>query len=189
MLSKKVRIFDMLRENQQNGGVMMNVEEALRERKKKLAAVKTKVERELKKLPEGSVNICRANGKDRYYIFNTDSGKWKYLKNKDKALAEALAQKKYDKKLVSLIEQETEAINRYLKAVPEILPEQLYEHLSSGRRKLVTPIRETDEAFVLKWKSQEYKGNAYPFEQDQLVTKLGEHVRSKSELIIADILP
>ena len=79
-------------------------------------------------------------------------------------------------------------MNRIKKMYPEILAEDIYEHLKEERKHLVRPIVLTDEEFVKRWQEAEYDlnpiSNDIPFYQ----TLKGERVRSKSEMIIADRL-
>ena len=72
--------------------------------------------------------------------------------------------------------------------LPDMTIEEIYKNLHIERQKIITPIRETDEQYKQKWEAVEYK----PKEIDDMVpvikTERGELVRSKSELIIADLL-
>ncbi|MDD7593008.1 MAG: hypothetical protein PUJ57_02050 [Peptoniphilaceae bacterium] len=62
--------------------------------------------------------------------------------------------------------------------------QNLYEHCSSARKIFKTPLERTME----QWFAIPYKGLDYRNEEQQMLTKHGESVRSKSEKIIADRL-
>ena len=50
------------------------------------------------------------------------------------------------------------------------------------------PVREADEEFIANWEKVQYQGKTFDDMAPELFTAKGERVRSKSELIIADIL-
>lgn len=138
--------------------------------------------------PEGNLRITKVRGRDSYYL-RTDSAdlNGKYIPKKNTELIRKLAQKDYNIKAMNAIDQEQKAIDAFLNAQTS-LPEELYYELSPARRKLVTPIEQTDEEFIREWLSEVYDtSSAYEINTD-LVTKRGERVRSKSELIIANTL-
>ena len=54
--------------------------------------------------------------------------------------------------------------------------------------KLIVPFYETDEMFMLQWCSKEYEGLPFKEDSPELYTDRGERVRSKSEVIIANLM-
>ena len=86
------------------------------------------------------------------------------------------------------MEQELEAIHKYLTVYPKICPENIYGDLHIERQKLVIPIMETDEQFVENWRNVQYQGKEFYDNIAEFYTATGERVRSKSEMIIADSL-
>ena len=91
-------------------------------------------------------------------------------------------------KILRAIEKEIIAIQKYLTSCPQIDVEQVYNSLHQERKKLVTPIWEPDNNYIYKWKSIIYKGKGFGDNIPEFYTANGERVRSKSELIIADLL-
>lgn len=79
-----------------------------------------------------------------------------------------MAQKDYDKKVLQAIKKDTNVIRRFFANYPEINAEQIYEKLHTERQRLVTPIRESDEEYVQRWKSVKYQGKG--FNEDTLET-------------------
>ena len=138
--------------------------------------------------PEGSLRINKVRGRDCYYL-RTDSNdlNGRYISKKDMALIRKLAQKDYDIKALNAIDLERKAIDAFLKAQSP-LPEEIFYDLSPARRELVTPIEATDEDFVKAWLAEEYDTSSAREINTDLITNRGERVRSKSELIIANIL-
>lgn len=55
------------------------------------------------------------------------------------------------------------------------------------RQKLVTPIWVPDDEFVQVWQQEEYTGKEFAEGISEFYTEKGERVRSKSEVIIADL--
>ena len=99
-----------------------------------------------------------------------------------------LAQKDYDKKVLRSVESELKAIQKYNAAYPAKTAEQIYESIHKERQKLVLPIVESEEEYVEQWKSVQYQGKRFYEDLPELYTANGERVRSKSEVIIADLL-
>ena len=103
-------------------------------------------------------------------------------------MAKQLAQKDYDKKVPTCAEKELNAISKFLVNCPDKSVEQIFENLHEGRKRSITPIMETHEEYVQKWQEEIYQGKAFYDDTPELYTMKGERVRSKSELIIADML-
>ena len=99
-----------------------------------------------------------------------------------------LAQKDYDRRLRIAAEQEISAIKAFLERYPSTPPEKIFESLSEDRMKLIVPFYKTDEMFMLQWCSKEYEGLPFKEDSPELYTDRGERVRSKSEVIIANLM-
>lgn len=167
---------------------MKQVRELLEAREKQLLHIKKEKEKCIEKAPEGTLKVCDRGEKTQYYhkAGQLDS-KNVYIREKDIGLAQKLAQKDYDKKVLRAAEKEINAIRKYQSYYPEKRVEQIYENLHKGRQKLVTPIIEPDREFIRKWEQVEYQGKEFYENAPEIRTVKGERVRSKSELIIADL--
>lgn len=168
---------------------MEQMKNLLREREEYLLRLKREKEKTLKTAPEGFLRICNSRNRTQYYQ-RTDPKDFNgvYIKEKDISLAQGLAQKDYDQRILRAVEKELESIKKYLTNYPELNVEQVYESLHKERQKLIIPIRETDEQYIQKWKAIEYEGKGFTEETPEFYTSKGERVRSKSEWIIADLL-
>ena len=168
---------------------MEQMKDLLKEREKYLLQLKSEKEKTLKTAQEGLLRICNSRSRTQYYQ-RTDPKDFNgvYIKEKDISLAQGLAQKDYDQKILRAAEKELESIKKYLTNYPEINVEQVYESLHKERQKLIIPIKETEEQYIQKWKAIEYEGKGFTEETPEFYTGKGERVRSKSELIIADLL-
>lgn len=168
---------------------MERIKDLLEERENYLLQLKKEKEKAIKNMPEGFLRICAAKSKPQYYL-RTDPKDFNgvFIPEKDRKLAMKLAQKDYDQKILRSIEKELDAIKKYRASYPSANAEHVYENLHKERQKLIHPIRETDEQFISNWESVAYQGKGFDETIPELYTARGERVRSKSEVIIADIL-
>ena len=168
---------------------MEEIKKQLKEREEQLLKIKKEKEKALKHVPEGMLRINSYGGRTQYYHrIDPKDLNGVYIKDKDLRIAQKLAQKDYDKKVLRAIEQELKAIRKYLSSNPSKLPEEIFESLHRERQKLVIPIKETDEEYIRNWEAVEYEGKRFYEDAPELYTAKGERVRSKSEVIIADLL-
>lgn len=151
-------------------------------------SLKTKA---LAKAPAGYLRILSSRGKNQYYQVLPGNGKKGipvYLSKKDMKLAGRLAQKAYDKEVLSAAERELKAWDMLANFFPEHTVEEVYEALSPARQALVTPIIETDEEYRARWEAVEYTPKPFQEGAKVFITDRGEQVRSKSEQLIANLL-
>lgn len=168
---------------------MDQVRNLLEARENQLLQLKKEKEKALKSAPEGTLRICRHGNKTQYYHREDPKDcNGVYIKEKEMTLAQKLAQKDYDKKVLSSVEKELAAIHKYVSAYPKESAEQVFEKLHKERQKLIMPIQESDEEFVCNWEAVEYQGKDFYGDTPEFYTAKGERVRSKSEVIIADVL-
>lgn len=168
---------------------MKDTKEILKSRENQLLQWKTTTQKALEVALPGTLRFCKHGAKTQYYHrTNPKDTSGIYIPQKNLSLARNLAQKDYDKKLLCSIEKELNAIQKYLSTYPELNAENIYDSLHEERKKLVTPLFESDEDFLQKWKAVEYEGKGFKDDSPEFYTANGERVRSKSELIIADLL-
>ena len=161
----------------------------LEERKELLEKWKKEKEKAVVSAPQGCLRICNKGKKTHYYMrMDPKDNNGAYIKNKDFHIAQKLAQKDYDKKVLRHIEKELNAINKYLLHCPGIYAEEIYEHLNTERKQLISPILQTEADYVRNWENVRYLGKELDESVPKLYTAKGERVRSKSEVIIADAL-
>lgn len=168
---------------------MESVRNELHMRKIQLEQWKKQKEKELIKAPEGSLRVCR-HGKKIQYYHRKDPKDFNgiYIREQDIELARKLVQKDYDERVLKSVKKELDVIDKYLKGSPGTYAEEIYENLHEGRKKLVVPIIEDDEAYRKRWEEERYQGKAFYEGTPELYTEKGERVRSKSEVMIADLL-
>ncbi len=168
---------------------MQQIKELLDARKQYLEQLIKEKKQNLIKAPGGHLRICAGGNKTQYYHrTETNDFSGVYIKAKDIKLAKELAQKDYDLQVINACKKELEAIKKYETSCPDKIAESIYQALHPARQSIVTPICETDEAYIQKWESVEYSGKEFSEDAPELYTLRGERVRSKSEMLIADML-
>lgn len=141
--------------------------------------------------PEGSLKYQKKKGEIFYYQYRkTESNKWenRYIKRGEISLAKALAQKQYYSKLEPVLKRRLMALKRFQGEYHMEEAEQVYDELSEVRKGLVAPLILSKEVLIYKWNTEEYEGNPFYPENLRYETEQGEMVRSKSEVIIANLL-
>ena len=154
-----------------------------------LRKLEGEIRKNLETAPAGTLRISRTKGKIQYYHRKLSSDpRGVYISRKQDYLIKSLAQKEYEERCLKAIQQERKAIAAFIKRFPACTLEAVYDLLSENRKAIVTPLQETDEAFLERWESVQFKGKDFPDDYPELLTEKGERVRSKSEMIIANIL-
>lgn len=168
---------------------MEQITNLLEARENYLFQLKRQKEKALTNSPEGSLRICSRGNKAQYYQRNDPKDfNGVYIREKDMELAQKLAQKDYDQKVLCSVEKELNAIKKYLLNYPQLNVEKIYDNLHRERQKLINPIIEPEEQYIYNWEKVIYQGKEIDETTPEIYTAKGERVRSKSEVIIADIL-
>ena len=153
-------------------------------------SIEDQLEKLKKKVPAGS-KLRAAPHRNSVQFFVRKSGKEKcgeYIKKKDRQFAECLAQIEYDELLLELIENEFSELSQ-LHSIPSNDPfYDAYGLIHPLKRELIKMPYISDEEFYLQWHSQEYEKLSFKENAPEFYTKRGLRVRSKTEIIIAEIL-
>lgn len=185
------------------------IPELLKKRLIELKAVLEKMSRSVKTPPPGRLRISqKGNSTEYYHVTSPTDTHGKYIPMKQESLARQLAQKDYDSKITAILEEEICATQRYLKQIcrasfdgnpcaghePDIDSSTatklctLYAKLCPARQHLITPLTLTDSQYAAKWQNVTWPRRQFHEESTAYTTIHGEHVRSKSEVLIADAL-
>lgn len=121
---------------------------------------------------------------------NGSSAKWsrKYITNENISLAKALAKKHYYTSLKRVIQKQLNALRHFEKNYSDKELDAIYEELCDERKMLVESIEPTLKERVKLWNEEEYEKNKSFPENLRYETEQGDMVRSKSEVIIANLL-
>lgn len=157
-------------------------------RKEYLEDLKKRLEQEMKHFPEGNLRTSKDRGIPRYFhVLNPNDTRGQYIPKGNTELAQQLAQKDYAQKLYKKVTAELTDINKFLKRHNSCELEQVHTNMNTYRKELITPMIIPDELFVQAWEQESYNTNPYYPEQRVYPTKKDELVRSKSEVMLADM--
>ena len=147
------------------------------------------IQKRTKNVPPGMLRCSKQWNKYQYYYkADSNDAHGTYIHAKDRKLAVKLAQKDYDKRLLTTLEDQLKVIDRFLKHYDPNAAIKVYEDLSEARKLLVTPEYLPDEEYVKQWLSTPYRKLPFNPGDPEYYTANHERVRSKSEIIIANTL-
>lgn len=173
--------------------IRKQIERRSRYLEQKVASVK----KEYDSLPDGYMKAKQhGNGWQYYWRERKPGTKWKYLKKDEREFAEDVAQKVYDRKVLEAAKKELDSYQKIRfpkdrKGCPiinQVTAERQFEALPKGIQIMVHPIEETDVQFYERWKSKPYSQKDFYEGSPIYHSQLGECMRSKSEIMIADLL-
>lgn len=111
-----------------------------------------------------------------------------YIKYSNIATAIQLAQKEYDTYALQAAEKEVKLIESMRRFYEGKTIEQIGHKMVDAKMALVTPVEKSDEEFVKDWLSQEYEPFGYYSEALIYENSKGIKMRSKSEVLISNVL-
>ena len=162
----------------------------LENRKRMLQKLEKRLRKDIEKAPKDKVYFFNARGNAQFYVI--EQGRRRYLPVAEREKGCLIVQREYDEKLLKLCQKEEEIIERFLKDYRPDAIEEFIQSLTPARRAIIDLKYESRERFLEQmaaYATEQYQKitNNYPV-SDRFITKRGEAVRSKSELIIADLL-
>ncbi|WP_139165109.1 hypothetical protein [Butyrivibrio sp. INlla16] len=141
----------------------------------------------LKSAPAGSLRIVKKKNYSQYYLGGKNNIKGTYISKSEMPLIRALAQKKYDKKYVSAAEAELKGIQKFINSNPgktativSSFPGELRDTLDYAEM--------TVKDYYETWQALPFTAKKNHENITLHLTRRGEHVRSKSEELIANAL-
>ncbi len=163
----------------------MNLLEEAKNQLLLLLKIEQSIQEQLKNPLKEKLRVSKSNGVFQYYII--ENGKRCYIRKKNIKLAQAIAQRDYNKKTALFIKQNILALQFFIKHYSPQKCEFYYKKLPPARKLLIKPFFIDNETYAQQWQSKKYESNR-DFPKGNYSTTKGEYVRSKSEVIIADIL-
>lgn len=163
--------------------------DVLKHRREELQFIYDILEKKALNEPAGGLRISRrGNSYQYYFIENEQDTCGKYISKKHMKQICALAQKAYNNKLRKELHREIYLIDGMIKKYNPGAIEDIFDRSSPGRQVLINPIFMPDEMFAQIWSDEEYEGLPLIDDAASFITKRGEKVRSKTEMIIANRL-
>lgn len=171
---------------------MENLYIELRRNLSELSELENSLKESLSHALDGNLTVKHINGGSRFYVqYERNRLASQYLGKDKMPTVKALAQKCYDAKLLKEVEKRRKAVEKCLEnlnkanAMQEL--SKVIEKIPNEVKPFIKSVDSIDEKYVKDWSSLKYRkkpvSNDSPF-----YTKRNEHVRSKSEVIIADRL-
>ena len=153
--------------------------ELLMEEKKETERVLARISRDLKRLPEGKLEVATARGKYvQYYAVIVENGQRtrKYLAKKDRKIAELLVQRDYEVKLKKVAEERLDTIDHALQVMKKTDLKEIHRRMKPARQALILPLIPTDEQYIEQWYEEHrgatmlytFEGEAISFDQEEL---------------------
>lgn len=153
---------------------------------KKLIAVKAE---SLSGKPDGFLKIQTKGNHDYYFqIIRGGSPSCNYLNKTKSDIIHQLAQKGYDRKVLFAAREELKALETFQKQLPDIPAEAVYKHLPDNRKSLIRAVIVPDELFLKQWMDTGFTPKPFSDGALEFYTERDERVRSKSEVILANLL-
>ncbi len=143
------------------------------------------------KAPEGTLTIHRRKNTTDYICVPKGSKNGRPIdkkSNEGKTLINRLAHKSYYLAVVRAAKEEIKLWDTLINRFPGKTFENIYENLSDDRKALIRPMEYPDDEYAKLWQGVSYEPWRFHSEDAVYVTNRGEHVRSKSELLIANRL-
>ena len=170
---------------------MQSYKSELLEQLKEIDDLITKIDENASKLKGMSnygIAVSRSNGNDQYYWVDRRTQKRKYAKKDENDKLKKVAQRDYEILVKKKLEQIRDSISVFVRHYDIEEVENIYLEIAEARKKLVNPIIEPKDMFVERWKSVVYEPMDLYENKENFCSHGGISVRSKSELIIANML-
>ena len=163
-------------------------ESVVKARKECLDRLITRLKKDIAKAPEGMLRISPRKTYTQYYWRKNPSDRnGIYIHKDNMKLAVDLAQRDYNKKLLNIIEEEQHLANEYCRLLKEKPLEAAYDSLNRYKQELVTSLEDEKAKRIALWNVEQYEKMAIDA-TTEFYSNNGTRVRSKSELIIANML-
>lgn len=156
-----------------------------------LYIVRSLLEKNIKKYPEGKIHVVRNKNSIQYYIRTSPNDKsGKYLSKQEKGTIKIFLQKKYDEEVLKFLNIEMTGLEKILKKSNTINKkiQNLYSKSPQEIQNYINPVDMSDYDYAAEWMKVPYQKKKLMSNMPVFVTNKGEQVRSKSELIIANRL-
>ena len=146
----------------------------------------------LEKLPQEHIYTHKRKNKYIYCLRSRDAqGKLheKYLTTEQGKYIKECCEQFYVRKLIFAIEKELNALRIFAEKYKPNEKFAAWEKLPEAYKQFIKPLFKSNEQICLEWEKASFEGNTFPLvEGARYITKKGECVRSRIELIVANIL-
>lgn len=139
--------------------------------------------------PKAKLKVRKNKSDYSYYAIDPETQKIKYIRKDNIKQAQIIAQRDYEQNYLRIAEKEISDLERIVAKNYSAEIKNCYSKIHEGRKKLVHPFEILDEDYIKQWIINPYIPKSF-MESDVTAyyTEKGERVRSKSEVIIANML-
>ena len=150
------------------------------------------MESALEQAPKGYLKIRKKKEHDFYYHRYKDEDNnmtlEQYIEKRNEGLIKKLAQKSYYTKMKPFLQKELTTLQFYRDNYNPEKADEMFDSLPPERKNLIVPVRMTPGERIRRWNCEQYEPCKKHPENLIFKTEKGEMVRSKSEVIIANLL-
>lgn len=149
------------------------------------------INKEQKNSPPGKLHMVRSKRRVQYYIRKEASDKsGEYIRKSESNIIKQYLQKWYNEKLEKILREEEATLKLFLQKSNNPIQkiQSLYSNLFHESKKYLNPVDVSEEDFVKEWLSIPYESKQIITEAPDFISDKGDKVRSKSELLIANML-
>lgn len=112
----------------------------------------------------------------------------KYIRKENIKIAQKIAQRDYGRDVLKVAKKQLRLVNNLIENYDLSKISDLYEKKRVWRRELVIPYMVSDDEYVRAWMEDEYPAMGFRDGAVEYYTQKNERVRSKTEVIIANML-
>lgn len=168
---------------------MREIVNSMRKKLKEYEELQLRIQNSLKDAPIGGLRVSMRDGYPRYYnCTGKGDALGNYICKSDLQLAQQLAQKEYDQKVMKELTKIIKWIRQVVDASPYNSLNDIWEQMHPAKKSFIHPYTLSDEEYRKQWEGITYVGKSFDEAISEIYTDRGERVRSKSEKIIADKL-
>lgn len=166
------------------------IELELKKTEKELKYLLEQCKQSLYGAPEGKLRIAQTkNGAQYYHRAVEHDKKGIYIPKKNKDIANALAQKDYDEKLIHEINKQLKLIKQMQENYHPENISNILKSMNQSRQQLVGNHIMTDEEYINNWINQPYEKLGFDEnDKTEYYDNNGVRVRSKAEIVISNML-
>lgn len=162
---------------------------SVQKRAEELLIIIEEKKRSLSKAPAGRIKLIRRGGNIHcYHVTSSAKPAGKYIPVSEQKFIKSLIQKEYDQTVLAELQYQLKLIDNFIKKYNPSMVRELFGSRGELRRSYISPVTLSDEDYAARWLAQSYKCKSFREGVPEFLTSRGERVRSKSEMIIADIL-
>ena len=163
------------------------INDVIRARYDLLTRTVNALEKKILSFPDGCIKVKKTEY-GVYYCLKLANKPDRHLTYDDNDLIKQLIQKSYLKEALTAARKEMNSLGKIVKNYPEQTLEDVYSTLSDERKEYAIPIIPDGSEAADRWLAMPDPGRNLISIETEFYTLRGEHVRSKSEVIIADRL-